>query len=146
MPGDIDIYDHVRLTATGHPGGIYRVVGTTDETVTLLRVGDAEGRRVHTGEVTTVDRSVIADGELADNPDDGWAITSLLAGFPKSVYWSLRTFVLTLASHPIPTAIAGSLFFIGSLVPPGIALPDPLSTVFFLAGMSGLAYVGSGRL
>jgi hypothetical protein len=146
MAEDLDVYDHVRPATTDLPDGVYRVVGTADETVTLLRVGDESGRRVYTGEVSTVDRSVLLGAEPADNPDDGWAITPLLTGLPKSMYWSLRTFVLTLASHPIPAAVAFALLIVGSLEDPGIALPEPLSTALLFAGAFGLAYVGSGRL
>jgi hypothetical protein len=146
MSDELDVYDHVRLTVTDHPDGVYRVVGTTDETVTLLRVGDPDGRRIHTGEVSAVDRAALDDAEPADNPDDSWAITPFLTGLPKSIYWQLRTFVLTLAANPIPTAIALALLVIGSLEDPGIALPEPLSTAFVFAGAFGLVYVGGGRL
>jgi hypothetical protein len=37
------VYDHVELQDSDHPDGVYRVVGTTDETVTLLQVADADG-------------------------------------------------------------------------------------------------------
>lgn len=146
MSDDLDVYDHVRPTDSNITPGVYRVVGTAEDTVTLLRVGDETGRRVHTGDVVTVDRDTLSAFEPADNPDDGWAIVPLLAGLPRSLYWQLRTFALTLASHPIPAAVALAVLLIGSLEDPGIALPDPLSTVFVFAGAFGLAYVGSGRL
>jgi hypothetical protein len=47
---DLAVYDHLRPTAPERAGvnpGVYRVVGT--DPVTLLRVGDADGRRVTTG-------------------------------------------------------------------------------------------------
>lgn len=43
--------DHVVPTDADYPDGVYRVVGTGDGPVTLLRVTDAAGRRAHTGEL-----------------------------------------------------------------------------------------------
>ncbi len=74
-------YDHVRVSAQGPvPAGIYRVVGT-GEKVTLLRVGDAEGRRETTGEVVQVSRSAYDGFETAPNPDSGFSVGSLLSPF-----------------------------------------------------------------
>lgn len=142
---DIHVYDHVRPTATDVPDGVYRVVGV-GETVTLLRVGDADGRRVTTGEIYSVDRDALADFEPAENPDDSRPVTATLVGLPRTIYWQLRTFAVTLASNPIPAAIAATILVIGSLDDPGIALPEPISTAMVFAGALGLAYVGSGRL
>jgi len=146
MPDDLSAYDHLRPASSDDiPDGVYRVVGT-GETVTLLRVGDADGRRMTTGEIHRVDRDALAEFEAAANPDDSRSITAMVAGLPRSIYWSLRTFVRTLAANPIPAAIAGALLVIGSLEEPGVALPDPASTALVFAGALGLAYVGSGRL
>ena len=142
---DIHVYDHVRPTSADTPDGVYRVVGVS-ETVTLLRVGDADGRRVTTGEIHRIDRDALDGFETAENPDDGWAITATLAGLPNSIYWQLRTFVRTLAANPISAAIASVLLVVGSLEAPGVTLPEPVSTGLVFVGALGLAYVGSGRL
>ena len=53
--------DHYRANGEGSlPPGYYRVVGRNGECVTLLHVGDKEGRRRHTGRVESVDRSDLA--------------------------------------------------------------------------------------
>ncbi|WP_226005891.1 hypothetical protein [Natrinema salinisoli] len=61
--------DHCRPIAGDYPDGIYRVVGTGEDTVTLFRVGDAEGRRVNTGEIVTVRDREFEAFEPAENPD-----------------------------------------------------------------------------
>jgi hypothetical protein len=65
------VSDHYRASdgTAGVDNGVYRVVGTADETVTLLRVGDADGRRVHTGEIETVEPDALTAFEPAENPD-----------------------------------------------------------------------------
>jgi len=53
------VYDHLSPTDADCPDGVYRVVGSSDGTVTLLRITDADGRRAHTGEVATVDADAL---------------------------------------------------------------------------------------
>jgi len=67
-----EIYDHLRpVESSSHEPGIYRVVGTGEE-VTLLEVGTAEGRRVHTGRTVRVPASAVeAEFEPVENPDSG---------------------------------------------------------------------------
>lgn len=61
--------------------GIYRVVGTDGESVTLLRVGDEDGTRVHTGDVTSVSRTTFDDEFTpAAEPDSGGRLSLVLAG------------------------------------------------------------------
>jgi len=50
--------------------GVYRVVGTDEGTVTLLRVG-ADGRRVNSGAVVRLDRAGLDALAPAKNPDTG---------------------------------------------------------------------------
>lgn len=74
-------YDHVRVDADGPiPAGIYRVVGTGAE-VTLLQVGDSDGRRVTTGEVVHVAQTSVEQFETAENPDSGVSLGDVLAPF-----------------------------------------------------------------
>jgi hypothetical protein len=87
-------YDHYRPTAEATvTDGVYRVVGTDAETVVLVRVADASGRRENTGRIVTVSRETLT-GTFASaaNPDDGLAIRDVLApieAFPKAlVYWA----------------------------------------------------------
>jgi hypothetical protein len=139
------VYDHVRPT-DDHPAGVYRVVGVGEERVTLLRVTDADGRRVHTGELRTVDRAAFAEFEPAENPDEGGSLLAAVAGAPSTAYWSLRAFGQQLAAHPIPAAVALALVAAGALGDAVVSLPNPVFGLLILAGSLGLAYVGSGAL
>jgi hypothetical protein len=70
-------YDHVRSDGTTVDAGIYRVVGTPDDRITLLRVADEGGRRVHEGEVVSVDHDEYGSLEPAANPDRPSLLVSL---------------------------------------------------------------------
>ena len=61
--------------------GVYRVVGTDSDAVTLLRVGDESGRRVHTGDVITVPQATFTEGFTpAADPDSVSRLSRALAG------------------------------------------------------------------
>ncbi|WP_340099232.1 hypothetical protein [Salinibaculum salinum] len=82
-------YDHVRVGEDGPvPAGIYRVVGTGEETA-LLRVGTIDGRRVTTGEVVHVECAKVEQFETAENPDSGPSLGAVLAPF-KAVVEAVR--------------------------------------------------------
>ena len=90
-----DPNEHFRATSDATvEEGVYRVVGTPDGEVTLLRVTDADGRRRHTGHVAQVSGSTLATAfEPAENPDLGFdplAIVDHLVTSLKAVYWFLR--------------------------------------------------------
>ena len=77
-------FDHVQAGESGSiPAGVYRVVGTSEQ-LTLLRVGDADGRRVRTGEIVRVSRSVYTNFGAAENPDTGVSSGDFLAPFRAS--------------------------------------------------------------
>ena len=83
MADDPAPYDHVRATGAAIPDGTYRVVGVTDG-VTLLRIADSSGNRVHDGRVFTVSRADYAAFPEAANPDEGsvlrrWGLVGLAA-------------------------------------------------------------------
>ena len=83
MTDDPAQYDHVRATDASIPDGTYRVVGVTDG-VTLLRVGNATGKRVHDGRVFTVTRADYSAFPAAPNPDEEsllrrWGLVALAA-------------------------------------------------------------------
>ncbi|WP_136715532.1 hypothetical protein [Halorientalis salina] len=90
-----DPNEHFRATSNATVDtGVYRVVGTPDDRVTLLRVTDEKGRRRHTGEVVQVAGSTLATRfEPAENPDLGFhplAIVDRLVTSIKAVYWLVR--------------------------------------------------------
>ncbi|QLK25614.1 hypothetical protein HYG81_16250 [Natrinema zhouii] len=142
----LTIRDHVRPTDGDYPDGIYRVVGTSEGAVTLLRVGDADGRRVNTGEIVTVSVGDLEAFEPAENPDGNRPFGATVASQLEMGYWSLRVFGQQLAAHPFPTAIAGLLVLAGVAGERITLLPEPALTALILAGSLGLAYIGSGRL
>jgi hypothetical protein len=124
--------DHHRPTDADERAGVYRVVGADGDGVTLLRVGDDDGRRVHTGELTRV-RSL--DGFAPADAPSGGATTNL-------TYWTARAFAAELAARPAASAVALALVAAGAVAD----LPGPLGAVALVAGSLGAAYVGSGRL
>ena len=86
----MDVGEHYRPTDGDHTPGVYRVVGTTDG-VTLLRVGDADERRVHTGDIRYVDTSTLeSEFEAATDPDAGLSPTVALRDAAQALYWSVR--------------------------------------------------------
>jgi hypothetical protein len=69
------------------------VVGA-GETVALLRVTDAEGRRANTGEVRRVDRSVVdTEFEPAADPDAEFSLSRRVRNQLSGMYWSVRRFL-----------------------------------------------------
>ncbi|MGA9401361.1 hypothetical protein [Haladaptatus sp.] len=89
----IDVGDHYRPTADGDESGVYRVVGTGDDVV-LLRLTDADGTRVHSGELRHCSRDALeSDWESARNPDAGLTPGADLKNMLSGVYWSFRRFL-----------------------------------------------------
>jgi hypothetical protein len=89
----MDVGEHYRPVDGDHTPGVYRVVGTTDG-VTLLRVGDADGRRVHTGAVHRLGEGVIeSEFEPTTNPDAGLSPTGAVRETAQGLYWSVRRFL-----------------------------------------------------
>lgn len=139
------VFDHVRPADSDYPDGTYRVVGSDGEAVTLLRVADADGRRVHTGDVVTVGVDEFDGFVPAANPDGNRSLRGRTGAKLETVYWSLRAFAEQLRAHPLPAAAAGGLLTVGLLGDPYLSLPDLAVGGLILAGSLGLAYVGSGR-
>jgi hypothetical protein len=139
------VYDHARPT-DDHPAGIYRVVGTGDERVTLLRVADADGTRVHTGELLTVSETEFRAFETAENPDSNRSLGARLASVPETLYWQFRTFGDNLAANPLPAAVALAVLAFGAGGDAVVSLPELAFGAFIIAGSLGLAVVGSGRV
>lgn len=124
------------MTAAQDSPGTYRVVGVDDRGVTLLHVGDDEGRRVHTGETVRVERDALTGIESAAPPTGGGP------GAVSVAYWSARAFGAELAARPLPAGVGGVLVF----APLVVAVPSPVGGILTAAGGLLLALVGSGRL
>jgi hypothetical protein len=135
---DPALSDHRRTGGPTHPPGTYRVVGTDERRVTLLRVADEAGRRVHTGEVVRVARADLDAFAPAEAPPDDRSP----AGVVALGYWSVRAFAGELAARPRVTVAALTLVVVGSVGP----FSAPLAGSLVLAGSLLLAYVGGGRL
>ena len=138
--------DHVRPTDGGFTDGIYRVVGTSDDEVTLLRVGDADGRRINTGIVATVSREELEAFEPAPNPDGNRPLGSVVASKLELIYWSPRAMGQQLIAHPIPAVVAGTLLLGGYVGERLVSLPPTVSSALIVVGALALVYIGSGRL
>ena len=95
---DPEPYSHWKATAEATvSAGVYRVVGTAADTVTLLCVADANGRRQVTGEVVTVSREQFGiEFESATNPDAGFGLRDVVSPVTTMatalVYWLRRPF------------------------------------------------------
>jgi len=137
-------YDHLRATDGAYESGTYRVVGSDEQSVILLRVGDDEGRRVNTGAVVRVDRDRLDSFEPAENPDGNRPLAGRLGGGLSGVYWSLRSFVAELVAHPIPAAVAIAVLLAGEFAEQIAVVPDSLSLPLVIAGVLCVTYVGSG--
>jgi hypothetical protein len=139
-------YEHVVPTDADYPDGVYRVVGTGDGTVTLLRVTDADGRRAHTGELVSVDADALDGFTAADPPPADRSLGSAVASSLATGYWSVRAFGRELRAHPLPTAVAVAVALVGAVGDAATSLPDAPAGGLLLLGSLALAYVGSGRL
>lgn len=74
------LYEHYRPTGGTTAPGVYRVVGTGED-VTLLRVTDAEGSRIHSGRVDTVSRRRLeSEFTRAEDPDGSDRLPRALSG------------------------------------------------------------------
>jgi hypothetical protein len=141
-----EVYDHLRSTDPDDDVGIYRVVGTHAESVTLLRVADGDGRRAHTGEVITVPTDALDDFEPAENPDGNRSVAGRLRSLVEGVYFSFRSVLTALAARPLLTALGLGLYVAGRFAGGRLPLPDLALSILALAGIAVLAAVGTGRL
>jgi len=142
------VYDHVSPTGDDYPDGVYRVVGVdgVDGAVTLLRITDGDGRRIHTGELVTVDADAFAAYDPIDRPASNRSFGARVGSIPAVGYWSLRAFGQQLRTHPRATAVAGVPVLVG-LVGSAVSVPsvpDPVFGVLLFVGSLGLAWVGGG--
>jgi len=142
---DPTVYDHLRPTDGEAPAGIYRVVGTDSETVTLLRVGGPDGHRINTGQVHRVDRDVLEGFAPAENPDGNRSGEAALTGAAEVLYWSVHAFGRQLVRQPLLTTAALALVVVGSVGEPFVNAPEALFDVLVVVGALGLALVGGGR-
>ncbi|MFB6139881.1 MAG: hypothetical protein ABEJ26_05550 [Halosimplex sp.] len=146
------VYDHLRATdgatvtdadgATVSPG-TYRVVGTDPETVTLLRVGDADGHRVNTGVVVAVDRDALAGFEPADNPDGNRPAGEKAKKAAETLVWNLRAFVAGLRARPLAAVAALALVVVGRQGHRVLDVPESWLTGVYFLGVFAVVYLGS---
>lgn len=84
--------EHYRPVDGDHDPGVYRVVGVPDD-VTLLRVADGDGRRVHAGEISHAPVDALeTDFEAVDDPDAGFSPVALVRNQLQGLYWQVRKF------------------------------------------------------
>lgn len=148
-PTDPAVYDHVRppassvATDAALSPGVYRVVGVGEGTVTLLRVGDADGYRVNTGTVTTVDRDALMGFEPADNPDGNRPAGETVRRGVETLVWNLRAFVAGLLARPALAAVALALVVVGHQGHRVLTVPESWLTAVYFLGVFGVVYLGA---
>ncbi|WP_435064475.1 hypothetical protein [Halobaculum sp. EA56] len=145
-PSDPSVSDHLRPTDADYPAGVYRVVGADDDGITLLRIGDGEGTRVHTGDVRRVPREALDGFAPAEPPGRGAAPGALLRGALSHLYWSTRAFLGSLRRRPLPTAVALALLAAGAVGEETLPVSAAGLDALVLLGSIGLVLVASGRV
>lgn len=147
--GGVDPYDHLRPAGDGGStaetavnDGVYRVVGTGAERVTLLRVADADGRRRHTGEVVTVPRDDLAAFAPAENPDASPSVAARLGSQIDGFRWSLWLLWRAVVTRPLAGGAAIALVLAGGFGEGWVPLPDAAMSALVVAGALTLAYLG----
>lgn len=143
-----DAYDHVRPRgAAPVDPGVYRVVGTDDETATLLRVADADGGRRHTGDLVTVDRDALAGFDRAENPDANRSLADAARSQGQGLWWNLRVLGGTVLERPLAGGAALALVVAGFVGDRVVSVPDAVEFALVLVGAFGLVYLSrSGSL
>lgn len=143
------VYDHLQPTSADDAArpradpGVYRVVGTDESSVTLLRVGDADGFRVNTGHVVTVDRTALTTFDSAENPDGTRPLSGKARGFVTSLVWNLRAFVAGLRDRPFAALVAIALVVVGHQGHRLLVIPKRWLTAVYFLGVLGVVYLGS---
>lgn len=147
---DPTVYDHLRTRPEADAAispavdpGIYRVVGTDESSVTLLRVGDTDGYRINTGHVVTVDRETLEGFAPAENPDGNRPLGEHIRRFGTSLGWNLRAFVAGLRARPLASVVALSLVIVGHQGHRLLVVPDRMLTAIYFLGVLGVVYLGS---
>jgi hypothetical protein len=143
----VSVYDHFQVSSGDYPNGTYRVVGVGEETITLLKIGDEDDRRVHTGKIIIIRSDEVEELDQVEGPELSKRTSAAVKSVLETGYWSSRVFARELAKHPTPTVIAAVFVLLGYF-DVGI-LPSFSSTVsglLIIIGSLGLAYIGSGRL
>jgi hypothetical protein len=131
--------DHYRANGDGPvPTGYYRVVGRDSEGVTLLHVGDGEGRRRHTGRVESVDRSRLDALDDAEAPEAG--VRAGLTGFFERLWLPVRLIPGNLRDRP-GQALLGAALLASAVAGP--ALLDLPSVVFAASNLLGALLLGA---
>ena len=118
---DPAVYDHLRSSDPDDDDSVYRVVGTDADSVTLLRVSDADGRRANTGEVVTVSRDTLDTFEPVENPDGNRSVAATVRSAASAGYWALRSGGPLMIAGVV-LAVVGTLGNVGLLPLPPLAV------------------------
>lgn len=139
---DSEVGDHLRPVDADLPAGAYRVVGTPGDDVTLLRVGDAEGRRVHTGDVRRAPRDRLDGFEPAENPDRNRSVAAATVSRLEGFVWEGRMIGQAMRARPLQGAVVVTLVLVGVFGEGYLPGPGWLFTAMGVAGGLGIAYMG----
>jgi len=104
-----ELYDHYRPTETADidAAPVFRVVGTDDDQVTLLRITDEQGNREATGDLRHVSYERLDSAfEPTGNPDPRFEMPDYLAGL-------MLLAGVALAVHPAGSRLSGMILTLG---------------------------------
>ncbi|RNJ26602.1 hypothetical protein [Halosegnis longus] len=138
--------DHLATDHRDYRSGVYRVVGVGDRQVTLLVVGDEEGKRLHTGEVVSVPRSALDDFAAVEPPTRRQSLRESIQAGRSIGYWSLRSNARQLRARPTQTAVVALLLGGGLLLDVLNLAPETVTAALVVAGSLLFVFVATGRL
>lgn len=124
------------------PAGYYQVVGRDETAVTLLRIGDEEGRRRNTGRIESVDRSALDTLEAAEAPrvDSLGRTTDVL----EALWLSLRMVPENLRDRPAPALLGVALLVVAAVGPAFLDVPTVALGATNLIGAVLLGFAAAG--
>lgn len=135
------VYDHLRPTSDAVPDGIYRVVGTDEETITLLRVADVDRTRRSTGTIVQVGRPDLDGFEPAANPDGNRPPAARLRSALAMPRWAGRAYLDVIRDHPIRGGGSAVVFVLGLLGGLFDLLPGLVGPLLVVGGGLGFLWM-----
>lgn len=133
--------DHLVSGDDDAGNAVFRVVGRSADSVTLLRITDETGRRRHTGDTVTVSGEQFDGFDTTTDPDDDVSISRRLHTLGVGLWWSGRLIVETMWRRPLVSGLLVVLIVVGLAWTPSLPGPDYVSAVAIVLGLLGLGFL-----